>query len=417
MGGKSRGPALAALARPAPQSPKATGSFPSSARLTPRPLRAPTAGGRSKLWSGSRRGACAKYLRSHHSLPRRRAAALIFIHSRAGGPRLSFLAYVPSLWYSLDMDSMPRKYPWHDFQRPGNYLFTITMAPSCRERLATIDPAGAVHETPLGSLVRVQWEQLATETAGLLAIHAFQLMPDHIHAQVEIVSRLPQPIGFYIARFKALSTGRARRRLNFPKDAPLWAPAYDWRKKTTTGEIETARAYVENNPVQHILKQQAKASFGQIVPLSHPRLPRSWPDSPNDRTPLAWKAFGNSGLLDGDSWALHVSRRTCPADFDALIEQALDHASAGRVCISPAISPGERKVFQTVIQSGGKAIHLVSVPLTPRYHPASWAMEAFAAGRFLVLSPIPESDRVFPLSRVLALHLNACAAEIARNKR
>ena len=85
----------------------------------------------------------------------------------------------------------------------------------------------------------------------------------------------------------------------------------------------------------------------------------------------------------------------------------------GDICISPAISSGERAVFQAVVQAGGKAIHLAATALTPRYHPASRAMEAPAAGRFPVLSPLEEGRRHKALSWRVAMQLNAFAAAIA----
>ena len=311
------------------------------------------------------------------------------------------------------MEYMPRKYPWHDFRRPGHYLFTLKAADSCRERFVTIDGEGNVHDTPLGALIRRQWDELMEETSGLLKTHAFQLMPDHLHAEVEVLSRLPKVIGLYIARFKALATGRARRKLGFPEDAPLWGPSFDWRLKLSREKIEIARAYVENNPKQYALKRQAGSSFGQVTSIEHPNLPLYWPDATAAQPPLAWQSYGNAQLLDGKIWSLKVSRRTSISELNALRQEALARAREGAVCISPAISPGEKEVFRSVVLTGGKAIHLATIPLTRRYHPVSWAMEAFAAGRFLVLSPVSEESRRDRISRVLAEHLNGCAALIA----
>ena len=238
-------------------------------------------------------------------------------------------------------------------------------------------------------------------------------MPDHLHAQVEILTALPYPIGKYIGRFKALATGRARRILDFPQDQALWETAYDWRLKASREEVEIARAYVDNNPAQHVMKRRANACYGKVAGISHPKLPHFLPDAPAEEPPLEWKGYGNTDLLNGKIWALHVSRQVQSADFGTLIEKALARAHAGDICISPAISPGERAVFQAVVQAGGKAIHLAATALTPRYHPASWAMEALAAGRFLVLSPLAEGRRHKALSRGVAMQLNACAAAIA----
>ena len=311
------------------------------------------------------------------------------------------------------MEYMPRKYPWHDFRRPGHYLFTLKAAASCRERFVTIDGEGNVHDTPLGALVRRQWDELMEETKGLLKTHAFQLMPDHLHAEVEVLARLPKTIGKYIARFKGLATGRARCKLGFPHDVPLWEPSYDWRLKLSREKIEIARAYVENNPKQYALKRQANASFGKVATIDHPVLPLYWPDITAQQPPLVWTGYGNAQLLDCKIWELRVSRRATPSDVKALTEKALARAQAEAVCISPAISPGEKEVFRSVVLAGGSAILLATMPLTQRYHPASWAMEAFAAGRLLVLSPVSEEKRNNMLSRVLAEHLNACAALIA----
>ena len=154
-------------------------------------------------------------------------------------------------------------------------------------------------------------------------------MPDHLHAQVEILTALPYPIGKYIGRFKALATGRARRILDFPQDQALWETAYDWRLKASREEVEFARAYVDNNPAQHVMKRRANACYGKVAGISHPKLPRFLPTAPAEEPPLEWKGYGNTDLLNGKIWALHVSRQVQSADFGTLIEKP-----------SPAPMPG-----------------------------------------------------------------------------
>ena len=52
------------------------------------------------------------------------------------------------------MDSMPRKFPWHDFKRPGWYLVTLHCAVRGRNVLAEVKTGGGFARTRLGEIAR-----------------------------------------------------------------------------------------------------------------------------------------------------------------------------------------------------------------------------------------------------------------------
>ena len=310
------------------------------------------------------------------------------------------------------MDSMPRKYPWHDFRGPGWYLLTLKSAVRNRNIFAQIDAQG-VHPTPLGLLAEEQWRIVCEETKGVLVTEAFQLMADHVHILVKVTSRPPWTIGTKIGAFKARTTSLARQRLGFSKDTPLWGPGYDWRIKETPEKVEIARDYVQNNPEQSLLKRETRNHFGSPAAIHHPRLPPSWPDLPANDSRLSWTAFGNASLLEGNIWPLRVSRKVTAQDLEGLKAQTIARAHKGWICISPVISPDEKEIFRAVLEAGGKVIHLETIFLTPYYRPLS--LEACAQGRFLTLSPFSVNYRKRPLDRSMAEHLNACAFAIAQS--
>lgn len=313
------------------------------------------------------------------------------------------------------MGSIPDKFQWHDFRRPCHNFVTLKVVDFPRNRLAYVNDDG-VRLTPLGLLVEKHWRQIENETKGLLVTRAFQIMPDHLHGLIDTIALLPRPFGQIICQLKARVTYHARRDLGFPAKAPVWEGGCHWKMLAKAHEIAAAITYIEDNPRVCREKQRAATSYGKVAPIEHRRLPETWPDAPNDRWRLSWRALGNTALLDGDIWALRVSRRATAEEIVTSKEEALGRARKNAICISPAFSPGEREVFRAVVAAGGKAIHLPNDSLTVRYHPAGWAMESLKEGRFLVLSAIPEDRRHTELSRILALHLNACAKAIAEHR-
>ena len=134
--------------------------------------------------------------------------------------------------------------------------------------------------------------------------------------------------------------------------------------------------------------------------------------TPSGRCRDPWAAFGNLALLESERLVpVRLSRRATVAELAAAEAASIAGAKTGEVAVSPALSPGERRVLAAALRAGGRAIHLECQPLSPYYRPTGPArLAALAEGRLLVLSPLAVA---LPLRKPLAEALNACAREIA----
>lgn len=310
---------------------------------------------------------------------------------------------------SGNMDSMAKKFPWHDFRKPGWYLITLTCARRNRNVLAEIAAEG-FRPTPLGRLAERQWRGKVAESAGAVVSQSFEIMPDHLHALLRVAKPLDRPLGSWIGSYKAAVTSAARKELGFVSGGALWEPGFDWRIKTTPEEVADSRLYVEDNPQAAREKREARARWGVPAPLSHPRLPDRWPDGYEEGL-LEWTCFGDPALLDAERIvAVRVSQRE-PEDRLKRIEvRAAALAGEGGVLVSPGISPGERRSLEAALAAGGRIIHLESRPIDIYYKPAPLRLAALAEGRWLALSPLHDRRK---LDRPLCEALTACARAIA----
>ena len=276
------------------------------------------------------------------------------------------------------MDSMPRKFPWHDFKRPGWYLVTLHCAVRGRNVLAEVKTGGGFARTRLGEIAEREGRKVFAASGGALVAHAFQLMPDHVHVLLHVARPLPRPLGSFVGAWKAAATTAVRSEAGFTKDRPLWRPGFDWEIKTTPEAVAGSRLYVEGNPAAAREKRAAKARWGAPRTVAHPRLPGFWPDDP-ESDPLVWTAFGNEALLGGDRLVpVRVSQREPEARLLRMEERARALAREGAVLVSPAVSPGEKRALDAALGAGGSAIHLESRPVNLYYKPAGLRLAALS---------------------------------------
>lgn len=293
----------------------------------------------------------------------------------------------------------------------GWFHLTVAAARRGREVFASMR-GGPFAPTPLGRIAERQWRSLCARHADALVCHAFQLMPDHIHALVHVARSPARPLGTLVAAWKAATTSCARRELGFAPNAALWADGCDIERKETPRAVATARLYVEENPSAAREKRAAKARWGAARPFAHPRLPAAWPGAAPGEAPPAWAAFGNEVLLDAERLVpLSVSRRADEAELGRVEDAARALAREGGVLVTPAISPGEKRALDAALRAGGRAIHLECRPVDRYYKPAPHRAAACAEGRLLALSPLSST---LPLGRELCEALNAFARAIAR---
>ena len=87
-------------------------------------------------------------------------------------------------------------------------------------------------------------------------------------------------------------------------------------------------------------------------------------------------------------------------------------AKEGTVLVSPAISPGEKRVMRTAFDAGLPTIVIVENGFTPLSKPHGEQFEACAQGRLLMLSPWEHHNEKRKLTAEQCRQMNLMALEL-----
>lgn len=296
-----------------------------------------------------------------------------------------------------DLTRHGHRNPLHNYKSRCIYLITITQPPGA-PRLADIT-SGAVPQslwTPSGhdfmAAVRQTFEQVPEIT-----VLEFVLMPDHAHLVIFATAQLPQHIGYYIRKLKALATRRIRVTVNNP-DATVFTPDFHDRILRGKDQLRNMINYVIDNPRRLALRRQNPDYFTvrhSINIAGH-----------------EYNACGNIFLLNYFERVLIRIHRHWPAETLIAAKHEWQTAAAnGATLVSPFIHPTEKEVLREAIGLGARVILLTNEPIEERYKPGGKYFNLCAAGRLLVLQPleIPSGE----ITRSIAMSLNARAEGIA----
>jgi putative transposase len=175
--------------------------------------------------------------------------------------------------------------PYRDYATAGIYYVTIC-ASDRRCILARIENATA-NLTRLGEIARECWVQIPTHFPRV-AIHAFTIMPNHLHTLIELKPSLgpkkPETIrrefdatsvpsgslSAIIRSFKAIVTRRAKRELQF--DGDVWERNYFEHAVRNGDQFAKASQYIIENPMKW---EQDKENPGLPRFSDHAKLGRS----------------------------------------------------------------------------------------------------------------------------------------------
>jgi hypothetical protein len=126
----------------------------------------------------------------------------------------------------------------------------------------------------------------------------------------------------------------------------------------------------------------------------------------------SYSCIGNLKLLDRRCVAVRVSRRSSEEQIARDIESFMAIARGGAVLVSPAISPGEKRVMRTAFNAKMPMIVLVENGFTEYSKPLGEQFDACAEGRLLLLAPWQHHTEKRKLSAQQCQQLNLMAQEI-----
>ena len=281
--------------------------------------------------------------------------------------------------------------------------------------------------TALGKAVRDEWLGIPRYFPQI-EVMAVQMMPDHLHGILFVKERLPVHLGQVISGFKA-GCRKAQRALAAGEAAAGEAAAEPLRTEKGARSLQAAAA-----PLQ--LPTLFAKGYNDLILRSYDELP-AWcnylRDNPRRlllrRACPQWlrpvfgitigaytcSAIGNRGLLSAERRVqVRVSRRLVGEALDREVERFLALARSGAVLVSPAISPGEKRIMRSAFDEKLPVIVIVENGFTPMSKPHGEQFYACGEGRLLILSPWEHHNEKRKVTAQQCGDMNLLAWEVCR---
>ena len=324
---------------------------------------------------------------------------------------MSELEYTEHGWrMTTDVNRHHREQDW-DYKGRGIYHITLVTAeryPLFGDLAGTNSDDAHIALSPFGIDVMQILQGMPThhkKRGCNLKILAFQMMPDHIHLIIQVLTPMPQSIGNVVRGFKSACTSLYKNNYAdtdgnyavkvhdndvvhfsrmFTRIGSIWKQeiaGYHERILHQDGQLEAMIRYVKDNPRRLWLKR------------ANPDLFRI-----HQQTLIGGvlcTTLGNMFLAENPMReALHCSRTLTQIEINALRDECLSKAANGTIYISPAISEGEKQICRALREAGYPLIILLNegfpAPDSPHYKyykPSGVYFEACAAGRLLLIEP------------------------------
>ena len=351
---------------------------------------------------------------------------------------------------------MKRRMEGHDYTRPGIYMVTMTVEarrPLFGNVSGTADEP-RIELTPLGCAVRDTWWDIPRHHPEV-KVYGLQMMPDHLHGILCISTHLDGGLSRIIRGFKT-GCGRHYRQLIAPlhvatpsqptlNGAPTAThPQHvaTTSQPTLNGTPTASHPQQVATPSQHspkgshprhgllfepgfndlVLRTDAEYRHWKRYLLDNPRRLLMRRERPSLLRPFfglrvgshTYNGCGNRELLTmPQRLAVRISRRLTGEQLDAEVARYLSAAQSGTVLVSPAISPGEKRVMRQAFDLGYPTIVVLRNGFTPLSKPHGEQFDACSAGRLLMLSAWPHSNERITLTAHDCQQMNLMALELS----
>ena len=337
--------------------------------------------------------------------------------------------------------SMKRRDDHNDYRDRRVYMITIEVEgrrplfgrlEGCPTAAHGTPEAPRIVLSPLGQAVSDEWHGIPRYYPQIEVL-ALQMMPDHLHGILFVHEVLPVHLGQVITGFKtgcnrlykaslaapalaapslaAPSLAAAERQPTpncrsaqaaaLPQQGVrLFASGYNDLLLKSYEELQTWKNYLRDNP-RRLLTKRANPEF--LRPFFNLRLGS-----------YTYNGIGNRSLLAAPSrQAVRVSRRCTDRDIEAETARYLSLARQGTVLISPAISPGEKRVMRAAFEAGLPTVVIMQNGFAQLSKPKGEQFYACAAGRLLMLSAWEHHNEKVPLTASQCQQMNMMALELS----
>ena len=181
----------------------------------------------------------------------------------------------------------------------------------------------------------------------------------------------------------------------------LFEPGYNDLVLRTHDEYQRWKHYLRDNPRRLLMKRE------------HPDLLRPFFNlALGSHT---YNGIGNRALLKAPRrLAVRLSRRLTGQQLDAEVARYIEAARGGTVLISPAISPGEKRVMRQAFDLRLPTIVVLRNGFTPLSKPRGEQFDACSEGRLLMLSAWAHTNERIALTALDCQQMNLMALELSR---
>ena len=260
-----------------------------------------------------------------------------------------------------------------------------------------------------------------------LKMLAFKIMPDHLHFVIQVLDRLPKPIGTVVRGFKSACTSLFKRtyfsgddtaKMHNNKDqipsvivhfvsifadnGTIWEKTptgYHERILHAQGQLHNMISYVKDNPRRLWLKKKRPEYFAVQRNVQ-------WNGH-------CYSAVGNLWLLDSNLCAVHVRSHFTEDEARNYMNGCIITARKGVVLIGAFINPKEKQVLEVAINEGLPVVYLLPYGFSEYYKPIGNLMEPCAQGKMLFLTEASnEIATRKSITREECSHLNVIAEEL-----
>ena len=308
-------------------------------------------------------------------------------------------------------ESMKRRDSHHDYAERRMYMITIEVE-GRRALFGRVEgdvsaPDGSTEAphivlSPLGKIVQDEWLGIP-RFFPQIEVMAVQMMPDHMHGILFVKDRLPVHLGQVISGFKAGCRKMMRGETSGSGYVPLFAKGYNDLILRSYEELETWKNYLRENP-RRLMMKRSNPEF--LRPFFGLRIGE-----------YTFNGIGNRGLLQVERRvAVRVSRRLVGEDLDRTVERVLREAREGAVLVSPAISPGEKRIMRAAFDEGLPTIVIVENGFTKLSKPHGEQFYACGEGRLLMLSAWEHHNDKRKLTAYQCVQMNMMAFAICKGE-
>ena len=354
--------------------------------------------------------------------------------------------------------SMKRRDDHHDYTERRMYMITLEVEgrrPVFGRLVGdAFAPAGSADEprielSALGKAVQSEWLGIHGHYPQI-DVMALQMMPDHLHGILFVKAQLPVHLGQVISGFKA-GCRKAEKALTAAGQATAAKPLSTEKAGETAGPAAVPAAAqtaagAQLSPQAAALPSQSAPyrqlfakGYNDLILRSYDELP-TWQNYLRDnprrllmkRTRPEWlrpffglrigshtySGIGNRALLTAPKLkSVRVSRRLNDQEVEAEVNRCLAEARMGTVLVSPAISPGEKRVMRAAFDAKLATIVIMENGFTTMSKPHGEQFYACAEGRLLMLSPWEHHNEKKTINAEQCRQMNLMAIEICEQNK